>query len=214
MKTAGRQVSPSTVKRLLHQHKLRGCWKKKKLLLQKQHLKAQLRFTADHMEKEKLFLLKDNSVVRWYKYWVVWPQWAEIWLEERRWCLYIPEHHTCCQAWCWLYYAVGLFCCQWIWCSKDSNWNNEGVFSPKYSRKPKIICHKIGSWVHWVFQKDNDCKHTSEVVKEWLHQAGIEVLELPSHVLMWTPSRTCGLCRRNRSVPGRQQCKLKRYVMI
>ena len=30
----------------------------------------------------------------------------------------------------------------------------------------KSSARKFGSWVHWVFQKDNDPKHTSEVVKE------------------------------------------------
>ena len=50
---AGWQLSVSTLKRVLHQHELRGCRTRKKLLIQKQHLKAWLKFTADHMDKEK-----------------------------------------------------------------------------------------------------------------------------------------------------------------
>ena len=46
----GTQVSVSTVKRVL-----RGCHARRKPLLQKWHLKARLKFAADHMDKEKAF---------------------------------------------------------------------------------------------------------------------------------------------------------------
>lgn len=38
---------------VLHHHGLRGCREKKKPLLRMQHLKAQLKFAADHVDKEK-----------------------------------------------------------------------------------------------------------------------------------------------------------------
>ena len=79
-------LSVSIVKCVSHQHELRGCRTRKKLLIQKQHLKARLKFTADHMDKEKT-LLEENSVVRGNKHWVVWPQWAAVCLDARRWGL-------------------------------------------------------------------------------------------------------------------------------
>lgn len=38
------------------------------------------------------------------------------------------------------------------------------------------ICHR---W-HWVFQHDNDSKHTSKVVKGWLSSEDVRVLNSPS----------------------------------
>ena len=58
LEAAGRQVSMSTVKCVLHQHELRGCPVRKESLIQKQHLKARLKFAADHMDKEKTFWRK------------------------------------------------------------------------------------------------------------------------------------------------------------
>ena len=58
----------------------------KETLAPEQHLKTGLQFTADHLDKDKN-LLEENSVVRWFKYWVVWLQWAAMCLEVRRWGL-------------------------------------------------------------------------------------------------------------------------------
>ena len=59
---AGRQMLISTVRRVLHQHGLRGYRARKKPLLQTQHFKVCLKFAADHINKEKN--LGVNSVVR------------------------------------------------------------------------------------------------------------------------------------------------------
>ncbi|TWW62316.1 hypothetical protein D4764_04G0009630 [Takifugu flavidus] len=58
LEAAGTQVSVSTVKRVLHRHGLRGCHARRKPLLQKRHLKARLKFAADHMDKDKTFWRK------------------------------------------------------------------------------------------------------------------------------------------------------------
>lgn len=60
---AGRQMLISTVRRVLHQHGLRGYRARKKPLLQTRHFKVCLKFAADHINKEKN--LGVNSVVRW-----------------------------------------------------------------------------------------------------------------------------------------------------
>lgn len=44
----------------------------------------------------------------------------------------------------------------------------------------KSSAWRLGLGRSWVFQQDNDPKHTSKVVKEWLNQARIRVLEWPS----------------------------------
>ena len=66
--------------------------------LQPQHLKARLKFAADHMYKEKACWRK--TLVRWNKNWAVWSQWAAICLEAKMWGLSPQEQHTC-QSWYW-----------------------------------------------------------------------------------------------------------------
>ena len=44
----------------------------------------------------------------------------------------------------------------------------------------KSSARRLGLGRSWVFQQDNDPKHTSKVVMEWLNQAGMKVLEWPS----------------------------------
>ena len=58
LEAAGRQVSVSTVKCVLHLHGLIGCHARKKPLVQTGHLKAQLKFAADHIDEEKTFWRK------------------------------------------------------------------------------------------------------------------------------------------------------------
>ena len=43
---------------------------------------------------------------------------------------------------------------------------------------PSVRALKMGRW--WVFQHDNDPKHTAKATKEWLKKKHIKVLEWPS----------------------------------
>uniref|UniRef100_A0A674NPZ6 Tc1-like transposase DDE domain-containing protein n=1 Tax=Takifugu rubripes TaxID=31033 RepID=A0A674NPZ6_TAKRU len=47
---------------------------------------------------------------------------------------------------------------------------------------------RLGLGRSWVFQQDNDLKHTSKVVMEWLNQARIKVLEWPSQIHVRKPT--------------------------
>ena len=44
---------------------------------------------------------------------------------------------------------------------------------------PSVRALKMGRG--WVFQHDNDPKHTARATKEWLHKKHLKVLEWPSH---------------------------------
>ena len=71
---------------------------------------------------------------------------------------------------------------------------------------------RLGPWCSWKFQQANDPKLTSKVVKEWLHQAGITVLEwLPSPDLnhikrMWTVLK--------KQVPARKPNKIIELLYV
>ena len=43
---------------------------------------------------------------------------------------------------------------------------------------PPVRALKMGHG--WVFQHDNDSKHTARATKEWLHKKHLKVLEWPS----------------------------------
>ena len=86
------------------------------------------------------------------------------------------------------YYAVGLLCCQWICCSKYSQWKNDkGGLSPNSSGKPQIISRRLALGCSLVFQQDNNLKHTSAVIKECWNHARTEVLESTSQSSDLTP---------------------------
>ena len=42
--------------------------------------------------------------------------------------------------------------------------NEDGGLSPKFSGKPKIISRRLATGCSWVFQQNNNPKHTSQVV--------------------------------------------------
>ena len=44
----------------------------------------------------------------------------------------------------------------------------------------KSSARRLGLGCSWVFQQDNDPKHKSKVVMQWLNQTRIKVLEWPS----------------------------------
>ena len=85
-------------------------------------LKARLKFAADHTDKEKN-LPEENK--------------------RNKSCL-DPTPNLLPSMVLVALYAVRLFCCWWICCSKETKCNNgEGGLSPNSSGKPKIISQKI-----------------------------------------------------------------------
>ncbi len=62
------------------------------------------------------------------------------------------------QAWGWKHHALGCFSAKRTECS--------------------VRALKMGR--SWVFQHDNDPKHTARATKDWLHKKHVKVLEWPS----------------------------------
>ena len=115
-------------------------------------------------------------------------------LEDRRWGLEPQQHQTYCHSMVVLVFYCGLFCSVWSCCSKEGKWNNEGGgSSPNSSGKPKIISRRLALWCSWVFQLFQWSQHISEVLKEWINQATIELLEWASQ----SPDLKKQVCARN-----------------
>ena len=100
LQAAGSQISVSTVRCILHQHGLRGCCARKKLLIQIQHLKAGLKFAADHRDKVIIFWRKTlwshetkTELFDYNEHQYVWRR-GEAFNSKNL-------YHTYCQAWCW-----------------------------------------------------------------------------------------------------------------
>ena len=72
--------------------------------------------------------------------------------------------------------CCGVLCCRRNWCTSQNRWLHE---DGKCSHlKTSVSQLKLG-W-KWVFQMDNDRKHTSKVVAKWLKDNKVKVLEWPS----------------------------------
>ena len=91
------------------------------------------------------------------------------------------EHHPNLEARGWQHHVVGVLCCRRDWCTSQNRWlmnkeNNVDIL--KQHLKTSVRKFKLG--LKWVFQVDNDAKHTSKVVAKWLKDNKFKVLEWPS----------------------------------
>ena len=88
------------------------------------------------------------------------------------------EHHHYHEARGWKHHVVGVLYCRRDWCTSENRLNTRKenyVDILKQYLKTSVRKLKLGH--KWVFQMDNDPKHTSKVVAKWLKG---KVLEWPS----------------------------------
>ena len=125
--------------------------------------------------------LGEGDVVRWDQNRAFWHQLDSPCLEEEKCWVQPQKHHPHCEAWRWKPYALGVFS------AKGTGRLNriEGRMNGTMSREilgdnllPSVRALKMSCG--WVFQHDNDPKHTAKATKEWLKKKHIKVLEWPS----------------------------------
>ena len=75
---------------------------------------------------------------------------------------------------------MGVLSCRRDWCTSQNRWHHfdvDDVDILKQHLKTSVRKLKLGR--KWVFQMDNDPKHTSNVVAKWLKDNKVKVLEWP-----------------------------------
>ena len=68
-----------------------------------------------------------------------------------------------------------------LWGTSQNRWHHEvGIYVYILKQHLKTSVRKLKLGLKWVFQMDNDAKHTSKVVSKWLMEIKVKVLESPS----------------------------------
>ncbi|KAK6308944.1 hypothetical protein J4Q44_G00204070 [Coregonus suidteri] len=180
LKRAGTTVSKKTISNTLRRHGLKSCSVRKVPLLKPAHVQARLKFANDHL---------DDPEEEWEK--VMWSDETKIELfglnsTRRVWRKkkdeYNPKNtiptvkHGGGNIILWgCFSAKGTGRLHRIEGRMDGAMYRE-ILANNFL--PSVRALKMGRG--WVFQHDNDPKHTARATKEWLRKKHLKVLEWPS----------------------------------
>lgn len=177
---SGVEVSKHTVARALHRNGLRGCRPRKTPLLQKRHLKARLQYARDNLQKPAAY---------WKR--VIWSDETKLELFGHRDVAFVwrkkGEAHNPQNTVPTVKHGGGSIM---LWgCFSSSGTGNlvriHGIMKKedyqqilRENLKPSAT--KLGVGRRFVFMHDNDPKHTSLLVKNYLQESKVEVLPWPA----------------------------------
>lgn len=176
----GTEISVSTLRRTLRSHGIRGYRPRKTPLLSKKHVKARLEFAREFIDKDSTFwssvLWSDETKIELFgsrDVSFVWRKKGEAFNPKNT----VPT----------VKYGGGS---RMFWGCFSANGTGklftvDGIMrQDQYIKiltenlKPSAEALSIGA--NWVFQHDNDPKHTAKSVKKWLSDNEVDVLKLPS----------------------------------
>ena len=88
---------------------------------------------------------------------------------------------------------MGVLCCRRDWCTSkiDGIMRGENYVASIYPHLQTSV-RKLKLCREWVFQMDNDTKHTSKVLAKWLKDNKVKVLEWPHNALTSIVWKICG----------------------
>ncbi|KAL0147737.1 hypothetical protein M9458_056976, partial [Cirrhinus mrigala] len=160
----GESCRKSTITAALHQSGLYGRVARRKPLLSARHMKARMQFAKKH--------LKDSKMVRN----------KILWSDETKIELFgLNSKRPNSEAWWWQHLVLGCF-------SAAGTGRLVAIEGKMNAAKYRDILDenllqsardlRLGQ--RFTFQQDNDPKHTAKIMKEWLHNNSVTVLEWPS----------------------------------
>ena len=177
---AGKSVSLSTVKRVLYRHGLKGHSARKKPLLQKKKKKARLQFANAHRDKDlnfwRHFLWSDETKIELFGH----NGHRYVWRKKGEACK--PENtiqtvkYRGGSIMLWGCFAAG---------GTGALHKIDGIMRKEHyveilKQHLKTSRRKLKLGRKWVFQMDNDTKHTAKLVTKWIKDNKVNFLQWPS----------------------------------
>ncbi|XP_062921089.1 endoribonuclease LACTB2 isoform X2 [Mobula hypostoma] len=162
LEKTGRQISMSTVKRILYQHSLKGCSARKKPLLQNRQKKARLQFASAHGHKDLTFwrnvLRSDETKIELFGH----NDHRYVWRKKGEACKPKNTIPTVKQG-------GSNFAAE----GTGALHKMDGIMRKEYyvdilKQHLKTSARKLKLCRKWVFQMVNDPKHTSKIVAKLL----------------------------------------------
>ncbi len=167
LKEAGTIVTKKTIGNTLHREGLKSCSARKVPLLKKAHVQARLKFANDSEENWVKVLWSDETKIKLFGI----KSTRHVW--RRRNAANDPKNTIPPSN-----MQVETLCFGGVFLLRGQD--NCNALKGRWTGPCTVRARALKMGHGWVFQHDNDPKHTAKATKEWLKKKHIKVLEWPS----------------------------------